>query len=117
VKPIFAWGALILALPFMVGCTTIKKATAGLYGAVFPGAIFDPKKYKAVAFDYATSPSAAEQNRHQNIRFDGYYFGVTTNVSQREIISQHIYVTLCEDRARQQCATKIAVHDIIQERS
>ena len=102
-------GALILLLS---GCGTIEKGAGGLYEAFFPGANFRPEKYRPVAFDYATSPSAADQNRHRNIQFNAYYFGVSRNISQKEIISQHIYVTLCEDKGRQECSTKIAVHDL-----
>jgi hypothetical protein len=108
---VIALGALTLA-SLLSGCATIEKTAGGLYEAFFPGANFDPKKYEALAFDYATSPSAAAQNRHKNIRFNAYYFGVTGNVAQREILSQNIYVTLCEDRRRRQCATKVAVHDL-----
>ena len=68
--------------------------------------------WRLCLFEYATSPSAADQNRHKNIKFNAYYFGVSRNISQKEIISQHIYVTLCEDKGRQECTIKIAVHDL-----
>jgi len=111
-KRVVALASCVIIAPPLAGCATIEKGAGGLYEAFFPGANFNPKKYEAVAFDYATSPSAADQNRHKNIQFNAYYFGVSANISQKEIISQHIYVTLCEDARRRQCANKIAVHDL-----
>lgn len=84
----------------------------GLYNGFFPGAEFNPSKYDAMSFDYATSPSTADQNRYKKFKFDAFYFGVARNVGKNEIASQHINVTLCEDKAGRECTSKIWVHDL-----
>lgn len=83
-----------------------------VYNGIFPGANFNPEKYEAMSFDYATSPSTADRNRYKKFKFDAYYFGVARNVGKGEIAAQHINVTLCEDRAGKECTSKVWVHDL-----
>jgi hypothetical protein len=111
-KRIYALAACTLAASLLPGCTTMKSAATGLYEGFFPGANFSPDKYDPIAFDYAVSPSAADQNRHKKFQFNAVYFGVANNVGKNEISSQHINITLCEDASRQLCTSKIIVHDL-----
>jgi hypothetical protein len=104
---------LLCSLSLLVsGCSTVGNAAGGLYEAVFPGANFSPEKYQTMGFDLATSPSAADRNRHKKLKFDAYYFGVARDLGKNEIISQHINIKLCSDPRGTDCSNKIAVHDL-----
>lgn len=108
-KRIAALGVLALSV---TGCTTLEKPFNSAVGAVFGSSEFQPERYREVPWDMATNPAFKDQLRYKKFFFRGVYQGMENRPERWEQVAQHFTVKVCEDRSRQSCTSKVAVHQL-----
>lgn len=111
-KRILALGACVLASPVMSGCSSLEKPLNSAMGAVFGSNEFQPEKYREVPWDMATNPAFKDQLRYKKFFFRAVYQGMENRPDRWEQVAQHFTVRVCEDRSRQSCTSKVAVHQL-----